>query len=74
MSKNIIIIFLVKKQLAVNSTVLSRESIQIIKALQEGLGGIRDVLIDGTQGTYGKFFKKNLKAGDYIKANDVDDK
>ena len=23
---------------------------------------------------YGKFFKKNLKAGDYIKANDVDDK
>jgi ABC-type multidrug transport system fused ATPase/permease subunit len=52
------IILLVKKQLAANSVVLSRESIQMIKALQEGLGGIRDVLIDGTQGTYGKFFKK----------------
>jgi nucleoside-diphosphate-sugar epimerase len=25
----------------------------MVKALQEELGGIRDVLIDGTQGTYG---------------------
>ena len=52
------IILLVKKQLAVNSTVLSRESIFMIKAIQEGLGGIRDVLIDGTQSTYGKIFKR----------------
>ena len=28
------------------------ESTRVIKALQEGLGGIRDVLIDGTQETY----------------------
>ncbi len=52
------IILMVKKQLSANSVVLSRESIQMIKALQEGLGGIRDVLIDGTQGTYGKIFNK----------------
>jgi ATP-binding cassette subfamily B protein len=52
------IILMVKKQLAANSIVLSRESVQMVKALQEGLGGIRDVLIDGTQGTYGKIFNK----------------
>jgi ATP-binding cassette subfamily B protein len=52
------IILLVKKQLSANSIVLSQESIQMVKALQEGLGGIRDVLIDGTQGAYGKIFNK----------------
>jgi ATP-binding cassette subfamily B protein len=50
------IILLVKKRLATNSVVLSREYPQMVKALQEGLGGIRDVLIDGTQETYGKIF------------------
>ena len=52
------IILLVKKRLATNSVVLSREYPQMVKALQEGLGGIRDVLIDGTQETYGKIFNK----------------
>ena len=35
-----------------NSKHIARESTQVIKSLQEGLGGIRDVLIDGTQKTY----------------------
>lgn len=52
------IILLVKKRLSDSSVVLSRESVQMVKALQEGLGGIRDVLIDGTQGTYGTIFNK----------------
>jgi ATP-binding cassette subfamily B protein len=52
------IILLVKKRLATNSVVLSREYPQMVKALQEGLGGIRDVLIDGTQETYGKIFNR----------------
>jgi ATP-binding cassette subfamily B protein len=52
------IILLVKKRLSANSVVLSLESVQMVKALQEGLGGIRDVLIDGTQGTYGTIFNK----------------
>ena len=52
------IILMVKKRLAINSVVLSREYPQMVKALQEGLGGIRDVLIDGTQETYGKIFNK----------------
>ena len=52
------IILWVKKRLSGNSVVLSRESVQMVKALQEGLGGIRDVLIGGTQETYGKIFNR----------------
>jgi ABC-type multidrug transport system fused ATPase/permease subunit len=46
------IIRLTRKQLAINGARMARESTQVIKSLQEGLGGIRDVLIDGTQATY----------------------
>ena len=52
------ITLIVKKKLSVNSMVLSRESVQMVKALQEGLGGIRDVLIDGTQETYASIFNR----------------
>jgi len=41
-----------RKRLTANSQKISQNSNQVIKALQEGLGGIRDVLIDGTQKTY----------------------
>jgi len=44
-----LVILVTKKQLAIDSQHMSGESTQVIKALQEGLGGIRDVLIDGTQ-------------------------
>ncbi|QDD14144.1 ABC transporter ATP-binding protein [Candidatus Methylopumilus rimovensis] len=40
-----------------NSRVISEQSTQIIKSLQEGLGGIRDVLIDGSQHVYCEIFK-----------------
>jgi ABC-type multidrug transport system fused ATPase/permease subunit len=48
----IFIVGLTRKQLAINSRRIADESIQVIKSLQEGLGGIRDVLIDGSQATY----------------------
>ena len=35
-----------------NSQHIARESTQVIKILQEGLGGIRDILIDGSQRIY----------------------
>ena len=60
------IILIVKKRLSTNSLVLSREYPQMVKALQEGLGGIRDVLIDGTQETYGRIF--NNAQGKYNKS------
>ena len=48
----VVIIQLTRKQLTINSELIARESTQVIKSLQEGLGGIRDVLIDGSQATY----------------------
>lgn len=60
------IILLVKKRLSANSAVLSLVSVQMVKALQEGLGGIRDVLIDGTQETYAAIFNK--AQGNYNKS------
>ncbi len=53
----LIIIKLTRKQLLVNSHSIARETTQVIKALQEGLGGIRDVLIDGNQAAYCEIFR-----------------
>ena len=40
-----------------NSYIISNKSTKIIKTLQEGLGGIRDVLIDGNQKIYLNSFR-----------------
>lgn len=48
----LIIITLTRKRLLKNSELIARESSNTIKSLQEGLGGIRDVLIDGNQSLY----------------------
>jgi ATP-binding cassette, subfamily B, bacterial PglK len=53
----IVIIRLTRKQLMVNSNCVARESTQVIKSLQEGLGGIRDVLIDGSQEIYCQIYR-----------------
>jgi ABC-type multidrug transport system fused ATPase/permease subunit len=47
-----LIIKLTRKRLLLDSQLIARESTHVIKSLQEGLGGIRDVLIDGSQDTY----------------------
>ena len=47
-----VIIRLTSNRLLINSQINARESTNVIKSLQEGLGGIRDVLIDGSQATY----------------------
>lgn len=47
-----------KKRISEDSQRIARESNQVVKALQEGLGGIRDVLIDGTQETYCNIYRK----------------
>jgi len=46
-----------KSFLKENSKSIAEESTIRIKSLQEGLGGIRDVLIDGTQEFYCRIFK-----------------
>jgi ATP-binding cassette subfamily B protein len=53
-----VIIKLTKKRLEHNSAQIAYESTQVIKSLQEGLGGIRDVLIDGTQEVYCAIYRR----------------
>jgi ABC-type multidrug transport system fused ATPase/permease subunit len=43
---------LTKKKKILNGQRIANGSTQVVKSLQEGLGGIRDVLIDGSQPTY----------------------
>ena len=40
-----------------NSKIIAEQSTQMIKSLQEGLGGIRDVLIDGSQQFYSQLYR-----------------
>lgn len=47
-----LIAWLSRHRLHKNSRSIAHEHDQVIKALREGLGGIRDVLLDGTQSVY----------------------
>ncbi|MDD5208138.1 MAG: ABC transporter ATP-binding protein [Elusimicrobiales bacterium] len=47
-----------RRRLRRNSARIVREQAQLLKALQEGLGGIRDVLLDGTQPVYCDVYRK----------------
>jgi len=47
-----LVTWLTRRRLERNSLRIAFEQTQVIKALQEGLGGIRDVLLDGTQPIY----------------------
>ena len=47
-----------KRRIAKNSRTIATQQIRVTKVVQEGLGGIRDVLIDGTQPVYSKSYKE----------------
>jgi len=47
-----------RKRLKENSQCIADQSTQVIKSLQEGLGGIRDVLIDGSQQFYCDLYRR----------------
>jgi len=51
------LIFITKSRLIDNSSRINLQTNQVFKILQEGLGGIRDVLIDGKQSVYCKAFR-----------------
>lgn len=55
-----IIIKMTREKLKSNSIKIAQESKQVIKTLQEGLGGIRDVLIDGCQPVYCNIYKNAI--------------
>jgi ABC-type multidrug transport system fused ATPase/permease subunit len=53
----VFVIFFTKKRLAFHSKQMSTKAVKVMKILQEGLGGIRDVIIDGAHETYAKIYK-----------------
>ena len=53
-----LITWISRRRLHRNSQRIVREQTQVIKALHEGLGGIRDVLLDGTQPVYCDIYRQ----------------
>jgi len=49
---------LARQRLEANGQRIASEQTQVLRALQEGLGGIRDVLLDGTQELYCSIYVK----------------
>ncbi len=47
-----VITFIARHKLRRNGSIIANEQTRVFKILQEGLGGIRDVLLDGTQKIY----------------------
>jgi ATP-binding cassette subfamily B protein len=53
-----LITWMSRRRLHRNSQSIAHEETQVVKALQEGLGGIRDVLLDSTQAVYCDIYRK----------------
>ncbi|MDB2449690.1 ABC transporter ATP-binding protein/permease [Pseudomonadales bacterium] len=53
------ITLITRKTINKNSIKVARESSRVVKFLQEGIGGIRDILIDGNQEMYVEMYKKS---------------
>ncbi|AON56539.1 ABC transporter ATP-binding protein [Herbaspirillum seropedicae] len=53
------VIFFTRRSLLENSELVARETSLVIKSLQEGLGGIRDVLLDGSQALYCEIYRQS---------------
>jgi len=51
------IIYFTKSRLKKNSIVIAKNSTLMVKSLQEGLGGIRDVLINSAQNYYSELYR-----------------
>jgi len=56
-----VIIYIARRRLLKNSESIAREQTQVVKVLQEGLGGIRDVLLDRAQPLYCATYSKSVQ-------------
>jgi ATP-binding cassette subfamily B protein len=54
------IVLLARRALRRKSEVIAREHVQVVKALQEGFGGIRDILLDGTQEAFTRIYARSV--------------
>ena len=57
----LLIMLAAKRQLRRRSELIAGEQNHVLRALNEGLGGIRDVLLDGTQETFGLIYEKSIR-------------
>ena len=55
----VIITLMTRRTISTNSIKIARESTKVVKFLQEGMGGIRDILIDGNQKIYCQMYRKS---------------
>lgn len=53
----VLVIISTRRRMLRNSQLISKQQTRVIKVLQEALGGIRDVLIDGTQNAYCNIYR-----------------
>ena len=58
-SAYIIIAWIIRHKMVHNGQIIAREQTHVVKALQEGLGAIRDVLLDGVQTVYCNIYRKS---------------
>jgi ATP-binding cassette subfamily B protein len=54
-----VVIALTKKRMLSYGERVNQEQNNVIRALQEGLGGVRDILIDGTQSTFCEIYRRS---------------
>lgn len=55
-----IIAWSTRRRNKINSQCIAQEQTQVVKTLQEGLGAIRDILLDGTQTIYCEAYKNSI--------------
>lgn len=67
----LLIMKLVKKRLQINGITIAKDSVLVLKSLQEGLGGIRDILLDGTQNVYCEIYGASDKSLRKAQANNL---
>ena len=60
-----------RNRLTKDSIVIANESTNLVKALQEGLGGIRDVLLDGSQEIFRKIYRQSDLALRHAQGNTI---
>ena len=65
----LLLLLATRKNIASQSQNISEESTRLIKLLQDGLGGIRDVAMDGTQNIFHRYFSESDEKLRYSQAN-----
>lgn len=55
-----LVVALTKHRIIKNSQTIANQQVRVAKVIQEGLGGIRDVILDGAQPLYSKLYKESF--------------